>query len=63
VEVKTRLARALNARLEPMRQRRAEVLAKPGWVRDLLFEHSARARAQAAATLARVREAMKIAYR
>ena len=63
VEVKTRLARALNARLEPMRQRRAEVLARPGRVRDLLFEHSARARAQAAGTLARAREAMKIAYR
>jgi len=63
VEVKTKLARALNARLEPVRQRRAEVLAKPGWVRDLLFEHSARARAQAAGTLARAREAMKIAYR
>ena len=30
VEVKTKLATALNAHLEPMRARRADVLAKPG---------------------------------
>ena len=30
VEVKTKLAKALNAHLEPMRERRADVLAKPG---------------------------------
>ena len=29
VEVKTKLAKALNAQLEPMRARRADVLAKP----------------------------------
>ena len=33
VEVKTKLATALNTLLEPMRQRRAEVLARPGYVR------------------------------
>jgi tryptophanyl-tRNA synthetase len=63
VEVKTKLAKALNALLEPMRHRRAEVLARPGYLDDVLFEGSKRARAHAAATMARVRQAMKIAYR
>ena len=30
VEVKQKLARALNAALDPLRERRAEVLARPG---------------------------------
>jgi tryptophanyl-tRNA synthetase len=63
VEVKTKLARALNAMLEPMRQRRAEVLGRPGYVDEVLFEGSRRARVHAAETMERVREAMKIAYR
>jgi tryptophanyl-tRNA synthetase len=63
VEVKTKLATALNALLEPMRQRRAEVLARPGYLDEVLFEGSRRARVHAAETMARVREAMKIAYR
>jgi tryptophanyl-tRNA synthetase len=62
VEVKTKLGRALNAMLEPMRQRRAEVLARPGYLDEVLFEGSRRARAHAAGTMERVREAMKIAY-
>jgi tryptophanyl-tRNA synthetase len=63
VEVKTKLGRALNAMLEPMRRRRAEVLARPGYLDEVLFEGSRRARAHAAETMERVREAMKIAYR
>jgi len=63
VEVKTKLADALNAYLEPIRQRRAAVLAKPGHLRQVLFEGSKRARSVAAGTMDRVREAMKIAYR
>jgi tryptophanyl-tRNA synthetase len=63
VEVKTKLARALNTMLEPMRERRAEVLGRPGYVDEVLFEGSRRARAHAAETMERVREAMKIAYR
>jgi tryptophanyl-tRNA synthetase len=62
VEVKRKLAAALNGVLEPMRQRRAEVLATPGRVREVLFEGSNKARAIARATLDRVREAMKIRY-
>jgi tryptophanyl-tRNA synthetase len=63
VEVKTKLAVAINALLEPMRERRAAVLARPDDVRDLLFDGSARARAEARLTMDRVREAMKLRYR
>ncbi len=62
VEVKKKLIAAVNGVLEPMRQRRAEVLARPGYVREVLFEGSRRARAIAQETMARVRDAMKIAY-
>ena len=40
VEVKTKLAKALNAHLEPMRARRAEVLARPERLREILHEGS-----------------------
>src|SRR4029077_14696640 len=63
VEVKTKLAHALNAHLAPIRERRAAALAKPGYIRDVLFEGSRRARAVAAETIARVRDAMKISYK
>jgi tryptophanyl-tRNA synthetase len=62
VEVKTKLASALNAHLAPIRERRAAMLAKPEQLRDILFEGSKRARAVASETLARVRDAMKISY-
>ena len=62
VEVKTKLANALNAHLDPIRERRAAALAEPGYLRDVLFEGSARARGVAAETMRRVREAMKISY-
>jgi len=62
VEVKRKLAAALNGVLEPMRQRRADILAKPGRVREILFEGSKKARGIAQETLDRVREAMKIRY-
>jgi len=63
VEVKRKLADALNARLEPIRARRAALLARPGAIRDILFEGSKRARAVAVETMDRVREAVKITYR
>ncbi len=62
VEVKTKLARALNAVLEPMRERREQALARRGWIREILFEGSKRARQVATGTMERVREAMKVAY-
>jgi tryptophanyl-tRNA synthetase len=63
VEVKTKLANALNRRLEPIRERRAAALARPERLKEILFEGSARARSIASETMARVRDAMKISYR
>jgi tryptophanyl-tRNA synthetase len=63
VEVKTKLANALNAHLDPIRERRASLLAKPGTMREILFEGSRRARVVAVETMNRVRDAMKISYR
>jgi tryptophanyl-tRNA synthetase len=62
VEVKTKLARALNAHLEPIRARRADVLAKPGYIREILHEGSKKARKIAHETMERVRDAVKLRY-
>jgi tryptophanyl-tRNA synthetase len=63
VEVKKKLAAALNAHLDPIRERREAVLAKPDRLREILFEGSKRARAEAAITMQRVRDAVKITYK
>ena len=63
VEVKTKLANALNAHLEPIRERRAAVLAKPDQLKELVFEGSRRARQAAGETMERVRDAVRISYR
>jgi tryptophanyl-tRNA synthetase len=63
VEVKTKLATALNAHLAPIRERRAAALSRPNYLKDVLFEGSKRARVIAAGTMERVRDAMKISYR
>ena len=62
VEVKRKLADALNAVLEPIRERRSAVLAKPDRLKEILFDGSARARVIAEQTMARVRDAMQINY-
>jgi tryptophanyl-tRNA synthetase len=62
VEVKNKLASALNAHLEPMRARRQELLAKPSALRDILFEGSLKARGIAQATMDRVRAAVGLRY-
>lgn len=62
VEVKTKLAAAVNAKLEPIRQRRAEALARPGYLRELVMEGSKKARVQAIETMTRVRDAVKLVY-
>jgi tryptophanyl-tRNA synthetase len=63
VEVKMKLAAALNAYLDPIRERRAAVLARTGYVREVLVEGSRRARVTAIETMGRVRDAMNITYR
>lgn len=62
VEVKTKLAAAINRRLDPMRERRAAALARPGYLREVLVEGSRRAREVAGETMARVRERVRLAY-
>ena len=62
VEVKTKLAAAINARLDPLRARRQEILARPGYVKDVLVEGSRRSRAKAIETMERVRAAVKLVY-
>jgi tryptophanyl-tRNA synthetase len=62
VEVKTKLAAAVNAALAPMRERRREILARPGYVRDVLADGSRRARELAQATMERVRDAVHLRY-
>jgi tryptophanyl-tRNA synthetase len=62
VEVKTKLARALNAHLDPLRARRADLVANPKRLEEILREGSKKARAVAAETMERVREAVKLRY-
>ena len=62
VEVKTKLAKALNAHLEPMRARRADALARPSALREILDAGSRKARAIARETMERVRGAVKLRY-
>ena len=62
VEVKTKLAVAINAMLDPIRERRAQALAKPGYVREVLMEGSKKARVVAQAPMERVRDAVKLKY-
>ena len=62
VEVKTKLANAVNALLDPIRERRAKALARPGYIRDILIEGSRKAQAIAEETMERVRAAVKLKY-
>jgi tryptophanyl-tRNA synthetase len=62
VEVKTKLANAINGLLEPMRERRRAALAKPGYIREIAVEGSRKARVIAQATMERVRDAVKLRY-
>jgi len=58
VEVKRKLARALNSFLDPFRERRARYESSPGLVDDLLVQGTRRARAIAHETMEMVHNAM-----
>jgi tryptophanyl-tRNA synthetase len=62
VEVKDKLARALNALLEPIRDRRSAYVSNMAAVRDALEQGTARARAVAGETMALVRDALGLEY-
>ena len=56
------MTESVNEYLAPIRARREELAAKPGYVREVLAAGNARANAVADATLDEVREAMGMAY-
>jgi tryptophanyl-tRNA synthetase len=60
VEVKTKLAAAINAMLDPIRERRAGAIARPGYIRDVLMDGSKKAQGVASQTMER--EAVKLKY-
>jgi tryptophanyl-tRNA synthetase len=62
VEVKHKLAAAINALLDPIRERRARYEANMPMVRDVLAEGTDRARRAARTTMALVREALDLGY-
>ena len=62
VEVKQKLARALNAFLDPIRERRAHYEAHPEIVREALAAGTAHAKKVAEQTMAEVRAALRLDY-
>ena len=62
VEVKTKLANALNAHLAPIRERRARMAGNRSTIRDILYEGSRKARDVARDTMERVRTAVRLKY-
>ncbi len=58
VEVKEKLAAALNAFLDPMRERRAHYESQTGFVDELIYEGTLRTRQEAQATLLAAKKAM-----
>ncbi len=61
VECKRQLADGINRYLEPLRERRREHEARPGYVTEVLAEGATRARVIAQATIAEVKEKMGLA--
>lgn len=62
VEVKTKLATAINNFLEPLRERRIQYENNPELVMDILREGTRKTQEEAKQTMDMVREAMKIKY-
>lgn len=62
VEVKRKLARALNNFLKPIRERRARYASQPGLVEEILDAGIRRMRKEAQETMHLVREAMGLTY-
>ncbi len=63
VEVKQKLFVALDAFLQPIRERRVEFAAKPERVREIIMEGTRKGRAVAQSTMDEVRAAMKLNYK
>ena len=61
VEVKEKLAKALNAFLDPIRERRAKYESQPGLADEILYDGTMRVRQEARATLTMATKAMGLA--
>ena len=61
--LKKAVIEAVNEHFAPIRARRAELLADPGYLRQVLAEGNARANEVADATLAEVQTALGMVYR
>lgn len=62
VEVKKKLAAAINHFLTPIRERRRSAESKPGVVEEILREGSTKAQSEARETLRLAKEAMKLSF-
>jgi tryptophanyl-tRNA synthetase len=62
VDCKMKLAANLNASLQPIRDRRANLAKRPNFVWDVLRTGAERARFRAQSVMAKVRSAMKMSY-
>jgi tryptophanyl-tRNA synthetase len=62
VEVKTKLAAAVNALLDPIRERREAARVRPDYIRNVVVEGSRKAQLAARETMERVRSAVKLKY-
>ena len=62
IEVKEKLAKALNEFLDPIRERRQEYQVRPGLVEEILAKGSKHARAEAQETLKLARETIGLEY-
>ncbi|ADQ15041.1 tryptophan--tRNA ligase [Halanaerobium hydrogeniformans] len=62
VACKKRMAKKLNEFLDPMRERRKKYLENPELIEEIIQKGTKRARKEAAITLKKVREVMKIDY-
>ena len=60
VEVKEKLAAAVNTFLEPMRERRATYESRPGYVDEIIVDGTERTRVEVKAVVAEVKKAMGI---
>ncbi|HBV96909.1 MAG: tryptophan--tRNA ligase [Peptococcaceae bacterium BICA1-7] len=60
VACKKILHEALDGILSPLREKRAEIMSRPGYVEEVLYDGAVRARKKASETMALVREAVKI---
>lgn len=63
VVLKRRLAEVINSILEPIRQRRSELSARPDYLRNVLHEGTRLARSVAQQTMEEVKAAMKLDYK